>query len=51
MSAVAIRVATAQDLPAVVCLLADDRLGATRERNADPLPDELTTAGGSTQET
>ena len=39
MSAVEIRVATAQDLPAVVCLLADDSFGAAREQCTDPLPD------------
>jgi ribosomal protein S18 acetylase RimI-like enzyme len=33
------RLATDADLPAVVRLLADDRLGATRERVEDPLPD------------
>jgi ribosomal protein S18 acetylase RimI-like enzyme len=33
-----IRRATEEDLPAVVRLLADDPLGATRERFADPLP-------------
>lgn len=35
-----IREATAEDLPAMVAMLADDPLGATRERFADPLPDE-----------
>lgn len=34
-----IRRATEDDLPAVVRLLADDPLGATRERFAEPLPD------------
>ena len=34
----AMRLATEHDLPAVVRLLADDTLGATRERYADPLP-------------
>jgi ribosomal protein S18 acetylase RimI-like enzyme len=34
-----IRRATEHDLPAVVRLLADDPLGATRERFAEPLPD------------
>ncbi len=33
-----IRPATAADLPEIVCLLADDPLGARRERFADPLP-------------
>ena len=32
------RTATADDLPAIVRLLADDPLGATRERDGDPLP-------------
>lgn len=36
--AVAIRRATAADLPAIVRMLADDPLGRTRERYADPLP-------------
>lgn len=49
MSAVEIRVATAQDLPAVVRLLADDTLGATRERYADPLPAEYTRAFAAMQ--
>ena len=34
------RTAVADDLPAIVRLLADDELGATRERNEDPLPQE-----------
>ncbi len=34
----AIRPAEAADLPAIVALLADDPLGATRERATDPLP-------------
>ena len=33
-----IRAATREDLPAIVRLLADDALGATRERVEDPLP-------------
>ena len=36
---IAFRDATEADLPAVVRLLADDRLGAGRERNEPPLPD------------
>lgn len=36
--AVRFREATETDLPAIVRLLADDPLGATRERLADPLP-------------
>jgi ribosomal protein S18 acetylase RimI-like enzyme len=32
------RTATAADLPAIVRLLADDPLGATRERDEEPLP-------------
>ena len=38
--AVTIRRATAEDLPAIVRLLANDPLGRTRERAADPLPEE-----------
>jgi GNAT superfamily N-acetyltransferase len=38
------RRATAEDLPRIVQLLADDTLGATRERYADPLPAEYTDA-------
>ena len=49
MSAIAIRLATTADLPAVVRLLADDSLGATRERYADPLPDEYTRAFAAMQ--
>ena len=37
---VRIRPATRDDVPAIVRMLADDPLGATRERYADPLPDE-----------
>lgn len=33
------RNATAEDLTAIVRLLADDELGATRERFEEPLPD------------
>ncbi|MCK6452229.1 MAG: GNAT family N-acetyltransferase [Alphaproteobacteria bacterium] len=36
----AFRPATEADLPAIVRLLADDELGAARERYAEPLPDE-----------
>ncbi len=39
-----IRPAEADDLPAIVGLLADDPLGATREDCADPLPDSYTAA-------
>jgi ribosomal protein S18 acetylase RimI-like enzyme len=39
-----IRRATEGDLPEIVRLLADDPLGATRERFSDPLPDEYRTA-------
>lgn len=39
-----IRAATSDDLPAVVQLLADDPLGATREHYADPLPEVYLTA-------
>ncbi len=34
------RKATRSDLPAIVAMLADDELGATRERYEDPLPRE-----------
>lgn len=33
------RAATRDDLPALVAMLADDALGAKRERNTSPLPD------------
>ena len=36
---VTIRPAVLTDLPAIVHLLADDPLGATRERDVDPLPE------------
>jgi ribosomal protein S18 acetylase RimI-like enzyme len=39
VSAPAFRRATAADLPAIVALLADDMLGATRERPGDPAYD------------
>ncbi|MDX2170471.1 MAG: GNAT family N-acetyltransferase [Deltaproteobacteria bacterium] len=38
MPAPTFRAARRVDLPAIVALLADDALGATRERVADPLP-------------
>ena len=34
-----IRVARREDVPAIVALLADDPIGAGRERNADPVPE------------
>lgn len=43
-AAIEVRVATEADLPAVVRLLADDPLGATRERVADPVPGEYLAA-------
>lgn len=49
MSALEFRLATARDLPAVVRLLADDALGATRERFADPLPGEYARAFAAMQ--
>lgn len=49
MPAIAIRLATDADLPAVVRLLADDSLGATREHYADPLPDAYTRAFAAMQ--
>jgi ribosomal protein S18 acetylase RimI-like enzyme len=39
-SDVRIRPATRDDVPSIVRMLADDPLGATRERYADPLPAE-----------
>jgi ribosomal protein S18 acetylase RimI-like enzyme len=41
---VQMRRATADDLPRIVQLLADDPLGATRERFEDPLPSEYRAA-------
>lgn len=41
---IAIRLAVQDDLPAVVRLLADDALGAARERYAEPLPAQYTSA-------
>ena len=38
------RVATISDLPEIVQLLADDELGATRERAERPVPDEYLAA-------
>jgi ribosomal protein S18 acetylase RimI-like enzyme len=38
--ALSFRAATEEDLPAIVGMLADDKLGQTRERYADPLPGE-----------
>lgn len=38
-----------EDLPAIVRLLADDPLGATREQYTDPLPDAYETAFASMQ--
>ena len=38
MKVVEIRLAEAEDLPAIVAMLADDPLGATREEVTDPLP-------------
>ncbi|MBP6011485.1 MAG: GNAT family N-acetyltransferase [Alphaproteobacteria bacterium] len=39
MSAVRYRLAEAGDVEAIVCLLADDKLGAARERLGPPLPE------------
>lgn len=44
MTDLEIRPAEAGDLPAIVALLADDPLGARRERLADPLPESYTAA-------
>ena len=44
MTEIVIRAALRQDLAVIVRLLADDPLGATRERYADPLPDCYTSA-------
>lgn len=38
------RLATVNDLPAIIQMLADDHLGATREVYSDPLPEAYTTA-------
>ena len=43
-SALTFRAARRTDLPDLVRMLADDPLGATRERYADPLPDCYTAA-------
>lgn len=39
MSKPLFRLATREDLPAIVRMLADDRLGSQREKVTDPLPD------------
>jgi len=44
---VRIRPATREDVPTIVRLLADDPLGATRERYGDPLPDAYWAAWGA----
>ena len=44
MAELSIRSARREDVPAIVALLADDALGATREVVADPLPDSYTRA-------
>jgi hypothetical protein len=41
---VRIRLATRDDVPAIIRVLADDPLGATRERYEDPLPAEYWSA-------
>ena len=43
-ASVRIRPATREDVPAIVRMLADDPLGATRERYEDPLPAEYWSA-------
>ncbi len=43
------RDAVSGDLPAIVTLLADDSLGATRERDEDPLPQEYRDAFAAMQ--
>lgn len=43
------RLAAADDLPAVVRLLADDPLGASRERDVEPLPSEYHAAFAAMQ--
>lgn len=43
------RLATEDDLPTVVRLLADDPLGASREQNTDPLPDAYRSAFAAMQ--
>ena len=44
MSAVCFRLATRRDLPEIVRMLADDKLGSRRERCEDPLPESYTRA-------
>lgn len=39
-----IRKATLEDVPGIVAMLADDKLGATREDYREPLPDSYTNA-------
>src|SRR5438105_15679198 len=41
---VTLRIATLEDLPAIVRMLADDFLGRQRERFEDPLPDSYVRA-------
>lgn len=44
MSTLEFRTAARADVPAIVAMLADDPLGATREKPGDPLPDSYWTA-------
>ncbi|WP_046227004.1 GNAT family N-acetyltransferase [Paenibacillus dauci] len=44
------KTATLEHLPAIVRLLADDELGASRERFEDPLPEEYQTAFAKIQQ-
>lgn len=41
---IVVRIATKDDLPSIVRLLADDDLGSQRERNEDPLPESYYSA-------
>ena len=50
-SAVSIRAARRDDVPAIVAMLADDHLGAGRERLEDPLPDSYYAAFEALQRT
>jgi len=44
MSAVIFRPARREDVPAIVRLLAEDKLGSERERSEEPLPESYYTA-------
>ena len=44
MNRIVFRLATLDDLPSIVRMLADDELGSQRERYEDPLPESYTKA-------